>query len=67
MAATSIGPELIEQIARDLAERYSLDAAAIREVGRCLAGDQADRSRENIEFAESFIKKHHATFDRLAS
>lgn len=66
MAATSIGTELVEQIARDLAERYSLDAASIREVGRRLAGEVDDRSRENIEFADRFMKKHQATFDRLA-
>jgi hypothetical protein len=66
MAATSIGPELIDQIARDLAERYSLDAAAIREVGRCLAGDLKDEEAETRVFVERMLEEHKGTFERLS-
>ena len=66
MGVVTITPELIQQIARDLVERYSLDAAGVREVGEKLAADP-ERRDENKEFAREFMEAHSNTFDRLGS
>jgi len=65
MGVVTITPELIQQIARDLIERYSLDAAGVREVGEKLAADPGRRD-ENKEFAERMLSEHAGTFDRLS-
>ncbi|MCX6393998.1 MAG: hypothetical protein NTY57_04000 [Solirubrobacterales bacterium] len=65
MGVVTITPELIQQIARDLIERYSLDAAGVREVGEKLAADPKSES-ETREFAERMLNEHAETFDRLS-
>ncbi len=66
MGVVTITPELIEQITRDLIERYSLDAAGVREVGARLAADNAKSEEETREFAERMLDEHSETFDRLS-
>ncbi len=66
MGVITITPELIEQITRDLIERYSLDAAAVREVGARLAGEDTDDQGETRKFAERMLSEHSETFDRLS-
>jgi len=67
MAATNITDALIEQIAKELAEKYDLGEDGVREVGSRLAGDRAARSEANKEFARKFMSEHAGTFDRLGS
>lgn len=67
MAATNITDELIDQIAKELAEKYDLGADGVREVGSRLAADREARSEANKEFARSFVADHAETFERLGS
>ncbi|MEI6448025.1 MAG: hypothetical protein WCO96_09130 [Actinomycetes bacterium] len=67
MAATNITDELIDQIAKEIADKYNLGDAEVREIGSRLAGDRASRSKANKEFARKFMSEHAGTFDRLGS
>jgi hypothetical protein len=66
MAATNIDDKLIEEITRDLRERYRLDADELAEVGRRLASEEEARQAENDEFADRFMAEHAETFERLS-
>ena len=67
MAATNITDELIDQIAKELAEKYNLGVDGVREVGSRLAADREARSEANKEFARRFVADHAETFERLGS
>ena len=65
MSVERISDELVRLIAEDLRARYALDEEDVRALGARLASP-ADRSAENLEFAERFTDEHRETFDRLA-
>jgi len=67
MAATNITDELIDQIAKEISDKYNLGIDELREVGNRLAGDRSARSEANKEFARTFMSEHAGTFDRLGS
>ena len=66
MAATNITDELIDQIAKELAEKYRLSADQLSEVGKRLSEEDAVRQAENDAFAERFMAEHAETFKRLS-
>jgi len=66
MAATNITDELIDQIAKELAEKYRLSADQLSEVGKRLSEEDAARQAENDAFAERFMAEHAETFKRLS-
>ncbi len=66
MAATNITDELIEQIAKELAEKYHLSPDQLSEVGQRLSAEEAERQAANDAFAERFMADHAETFDRLS-
>lgn len=65
MGVERISDEFVRLIAEDLRTRYALDEEDVRALGARLASP-ADRTAENLEFAERFTGEHRATFDRLA-
>lgn len=65
MGVERISDEFVRLIAKDLRTRYALDEEDVRALGARLASP-ADRTAENLEFAERFTGEHRATFDRLA-
>lgn len=66
MASRDITDELVSEIVRDLRERYAFDDEDLQAVGARLAeGRAAERSAQNVAFAERFVAEHRGTFDRL--
>lgn len=67
MSAKGISDELVEQVAKELRERYGLDDEDVRRLGARLADDpRVQRRAENLAFAERFTDEHRQTFERLA-
>lgn len=65
MASTNITDDLLDQIAKDLIEKYELDEEGLREVGRRLQEGRVARGAANEAFAERFMSEHAETFKRL--
>ena len=65
MSVERISDEFVRVVAEDLRTRYALDEDDVRALGARLASP-ADRSAENLAFAERFTDEHRDTFDRLA-
>jgi hypothetical protein len=65
MSARDVTDELVERVARDLRDRYSLDEEAVRALGARLANPNNSRAVENLLFAERFVTEHRETFERL--
>ena len=67
MSAKGISDELVEQVGKDLRERYGLDDEDVRRLGARLADDpRVQRRAENLAFAERFTDEHRESFERLA-
>ena len=65
MSVERISEEFVRLIAADLRRRYALDDDDVSTLGARLASP-ADRSAENLAFAERFTDERRETFDRLA-
>jgi hypothetical protein len=66
VSAKGISDELVQRVADDLRERYSLDDEDMRALGARLANPSGTRTAENLEFAEKFVDEHRETFERLS-
>jgi hypothetical protein len=66
VSAKGISDDLVQRVADDLRERYSLDDEDVRALGARLANPSGVRTAENLEFGEKFVDEHRETFDRLS-